>query len=153
MLLGHAHYPDTYLPLLAGPVWTQALNWIANMPADLPLGEHAIHDQDMFVNYHEAQLLTREAGNFEAHRHYIDLHYCLAGGEIIEWAPTSSLTATGDYDQEKDYQLYAVPTRASACVMTPGTFVIFYPSDAHLPKITDGQNEKVRKVVVKLKIK
>ena len=151
MLLGHARYLETYQSFLTNPMWVQVLDWIKNMPSDLPLGEHVIRSRDMFVNYHEAQLLAREDGNFEAHRRYIDLHYCLAGGEIIEWAPTATLTPTADYDSEKDYQLYAVPPQASVCLMTPGTFAIFFPNEGHMPKVSDGKNEKVRKVVVKIK--
>lgn len=151
MLLGHHQFPETY-SLLKNPVWQQALNWISNMPADLPLGEHEINTRDMFVNYHEAQLLPREEGTYEAHQNYIDLHYCLTGGEIIEWAPVPTLTATTKYDSEKDYQLYAVPPQASSCLMTPGTFAVFFPGDAHMPKVSDRKNTKVKKAVVKISL-
>lgn len=152
MLLGHHQFPETYSPLLKNPVWHQALNWISNIPADLPLGEHEINGRDMFVNYHEAQLLPREEGTYEAHQNYIDLHYCLTGGEIIEWVPVATLTSTTQYNAEKDYQLYAVPPQASSCLMTPGTFAVFFPGDAHMPKVSDGKNTKVKKVVVKIKL-
>ena len=152
MLLGHSRYPETYQSLLLGPVWQQALDWIAHMPADLPLGEHEISGRDMFVNYHEAQLLPREDGAYEAHRNYIDLHYCLIGGEIIEWAPVPTLTSTTQYNPEKDFQLYAVPPQAATCLMTPGAFAVFFPGDAHMPKVSDGKNERVKKVVVKIKL-
>lgn len=122
------------------------------MPADLPVGEHVITAQDLFANYHEATLLPREDGSYEAHQQYIDLHYCLAGGEIIEWAPVPTLTPVAEYHAEKDYQLYAVPPQASACVMTPGSFAIFFPSDAHMPKVADGTNDTVKKVVIKIKL-
>lgn len=152
MLLGHSDHPEIYQALLTHQAWKKALEWIQNIPADLPLGEHGIDGKNMFANYHEATLLPREEGSYEAHRNYIDLHYCLTGGEIIEWAPVPTLTATTQYDAEKDYTLYAVPPHASTCLMTPGTFAIFFPGDAHMPKITDSKNKTVSKVVVKIKL-
>lgn len=122
------------------------------MPAHVPFGEQAIDGKNIYVNYHEAAPLPREQGTYEAHRHYLDLHYCLEGGEIIEWAPVSTLTATTDYDTAKDYQLYAVPPAASTCLMTPGAFAIFFPGEAHMPKVSDGKSDRVKKVVVKIKV-
>lgn len=151
MIFGHDDYPETYRALLTHPVWQHAFDWIRNMPAGLPLGEHVIDGKNMFANYHETTLLPREEGIYEAHRHYIDVHYCLHGSEIIEWAPVQTLTPTTQYDAEKDYQLYAVPPQASICRMAPKSFAIFFPGEAHMPKITDGKNAAVRKVVVKIK--
>lgn len=151
MIFGHGDYPETYRALLTHQAWKKALEWIQNMPAGLPLGEHVIDGKNMFANYHEATLLPREEGTYEAHRDYIDVHYCLAGGEIIEWARVETLTPTMPYDAEKDYTLYAVPPHASTCLMAPKSFAIFFPGEAHMPKIKDGKNAAVRKVVVKIK--
>lgn len=152
MLLAQHQYPETYQPLLTKELWQRALTWIKDMPATLPLGEHIIDGQNLYANFHEATLVPREAGSYEAHRNYIDLHYCLDGGEIIEWAPAETLTATTEYNSEKDYQLFAVPSHASTCLLTPGTFAIFFPADAHMPKIMDGKHTTVKKVVIKIKL-
>jgi len=152
MLLGHHHYPETYQHLLTHNVWEQAFAWIAEKAISLPDGEHEIQGRELYVNLHRAELLPRQEGVYEAHQHYIDLHYCLEGGELIEWVPVTGLTPRTEYDSEKDYTLYDLPAQATSCVMVPHTFAIFLPQEAHMPKISDGKNTSVRKAVVKIRM-
>lgn len=151
MILAHKEYPATYENILVLPAWRTALEWIKNMPTDLTEGEHEINGRDMYANVHSADLLPRTEAVFEAHQNYIDLHYCLAGGEVIEWMPVDLLKPKTEYDEAKDYTLYEPPAEATSCLMTPHSFAIFLPADAHMPKITDGKHTKVRKVVIKIK--
>ncbi|MEX2055267.1 MAG: YhcH/YjgK/YiaL family protein [Candidatus Andersenbacteria bacterium] len=152
MLLGHRHYPETYQHLLTHTIWEQAFAWIEEKATHLPDGEHEIQGRELYVNLHHADLLPRHDGVYEAHQYYIDLHYCLEGGELIEWAPVTGLTARTEYDPEKDYTLFELRAEATSCVMMPHTFAIFLPNEAHMPKISDGKNKRVRKAVVKIKM-
>ena len=43
---------------------------------------------------------------FEAHRDYIDIHYCIDGNEAIGYNDVSRLTATTEYFEKDDYQLF-----------------------------------------------
>lgn len=151
MLLAHREHPETYRTLLTHPVWQGALAWLGTMPADIPEGEHHITGRDIYANVHSAPTIPRTQGTYEAHQNYIDIHYCLVGGEIIEWAPVATLTARTAYDAKKDYTLFELPPKASLCLMTPGVFAIFLPADAHMPKISDGANTDVKKVVIKIR--
>lgn len=94
---------------------------------------------------------TREASlaKFECHDRHIDIQVCLQGEETIGWAPRSSCTQpNGDYNPEKDVQLYHDPA-LSFFRLTPGHFVIFFPDDVHAPMIGEGE---IRKLVVKVLI-
>jgi biofilm protein TabA len=152
MLLAHLKYPETYKPWLTHPTWQTVLKWLEELPANLPDGEHAIQGRDIYVNAHSPMTGDRSTGTYEAHRDYLDLHFVRSGGELIEWAPVGSMQPTMEYDKEKDYQLFATPAKAVSLMMIPGSFAIFMPEDAHMPKISDGINDQVRKVVVKVKL-
>jgi len=152
MLLAHRDHIDTYNHLLTHPLWEQTLAWIKNMPEDLPLGEHNIQGRDMYANYFTTKTVPRAEAVYEAHQQYVDFHYCLTGGELIEWAPAATLEAKTDYDAAKDYTLYHSPAQATTLIMLPHSFAVFLPGEAHMPKITDGNHADVKKVVVKIKL-
>ena len=83
----------------------------------------------------------------EGHRKYIDVHILLEGKETIGWTPLSkALCKQKDYDEAKDYLLYA-DTPSVFIDVNPGEFVIVYPEDLHAPGIGDG---KIRKLVAKV---
>jgi len=115
------------------------------------LNPQKIDGRNIYAPISTVQTIPREEAKYEAHRQYIDVHYCLEGGEIIEWTPVNQLTPTMEFDTAKDYCLYESPKEATSLVITPGTFAIFFLADAHMPKISDGKNKQVRKVVVKIK--
>jgi YhcH/YjgK/YiaL family protein len=87
---------------------------------------------------------------WESHRKYIDLQYVISGEEKMGKYPFTKLTVTNPYDEAKDLanysgdgKIYTVPA---------GTFMIFFPANAHRPNITPGGNKVVRKIVVKVKV-
>lgn len=151
MFLAHIEHPQTYRALLTQPVWQEVFTLIDSLETSTPEGKRDIRGRDIYINVQRAQTLLREKGVYEAHREYIDLHYCLEGGEVIEWAPVATLTPHTTYNSEKDYALFEAPQQSTSCIMTPGAFAIFLPADAHMPKISDGVHEYVKKVVVKIR--
>jgi YhcH/YjgK/YiaL family protein len=51
---------------------------------------------------------------------------------------------------EGDIRFYRGPT--DTVTLCPGKFAVLFPGDAHAPNIAVGAPEKVRKVVVKVKV-
>lgn len=156
MLVGHIDHPETYQHFLPQPVWQTALDWLKENSEKLASptggtdGEYEIEGRDLFAIVQTIEPQTRDKCIFEAHKNYIDLQYCISGGELIEWAPVETLTPKGEFLTEKDYGHYLAPEKASSVLMTPGTFGIFFPHDAHMPKISDGVHPQTKKVVVKI---
>lgn len=162
MLAGHIKHPKTYQTFLTHPVWEKALGWLKENSSRGD-GEYEIEGRDLFAIVQTIQTQPRESCIFEAHKNYIDLQYCISGGELIEWAPVETLTPKGEFLTDKDYGHYLAPEKAPASggappkavatslLMTPGTFGIFFPHDSHMPKISDGTNNQTKKVVVKIK--
>lgn len=143
-----------YPPLtqeLSNPVWERAFSWISEHVATLPDGEHEISGRDMYANIHTATLVSIADAVYEVHQQYIDLHYCISGGEGIGHSPQGHPKEKTSFDNEKDYQLFFPSQRQEVLEMTPSCFAIFFPGELHMPKLRDGRNETVRKVVVKIK--
>ncbi len=85
---------------------------------------------------------------FEAHRKYIDIHYVVEGEERFGYAHVDRLKPMTDYDEKEDYQL--LTGEASFLLLRPGDFCITYPEDAHMPCLACGDNDVVKKVILKI---
>ena len=94
---------------------------------------------------------TKEAScsKFECHDKNIDIQLCINGVETIGWKPREKCaTPNGDYNAEKDVQLYH-DAPDMFFQLTDGQFAIFFPEDVHAPMIGEGQ---IKKLVIKVKI-
>ena len=153
MLYGKLDILDTHASFLKHSVWDEALNWLRAMPPGIVPGIHQLRGDSMYANVHGYDTKPRAACRYESHRRYIDLQYCLSGGECIEWQPLDSLKPKDDYDGQKDVVHYHSPEHPSAVLrMSSGTFAIFRPEDGHMPKIADGIHAAVAKVVIKIDV-
>lgn len=153
MLHGHLSTPDAYAHLLTNPAWRFAFDWLKQLPANPEPGIRPLQGEDIYVNVHGYDTLARELCRYESHRRYVDLQYCIHGGELIDWQLGSTLKPAGPYDESKDLQFYEMGTSLTQIQMVPGSFAIFFPSDAHLPKRNDGIHQAVSKLVIKVALK
>lgn len=87
---------------------------------------------------------------FEAHRDYLDVHYCIAGSEGFGYNDISRLTPASEYDPAKDYQ--AFEGDVYKLVLHEGDFCVVFPEDAHIPQLIGDPDGKVMKAVVKIKL-
>lgn len=152
MFIGHLAHPQTFVPLLTQAAWQQVMTWLEKESATKPDGEYEIQGRNIFTIVQSLTTIPRAEGKFEAHKEYIDLHYCLTGEEIIEWAPVDTLTPNGEFNNAKDYGHYLVPDQAIATHFTPGVFGIYLPADAHMPKIAPRHPAPLKKVVIKIRV-
>ena len=150
MIYGHLSAPDAYAHLLANPAWKLAFGWLKTVSTTTPAGIQKLQGDDVYVNVHGYDTLPREHCRVESHRRYVDLQYCISGGESIDWWLTSGLELEEGYDPARDLLFYRPGQAGTTLRMSPGNFVIFHPSDAHRPKQSDGINPKVFKLVVKV---
>jgi len=151
VLTGQLSQVTTKETSFANNVWQEVFDWLKNLSPNIPDGEQLIRDRDIYANFITTETQPREKLTMEAHKKYIDLHFCISGGERIEWSLAEILVVEKGYDFEKDVALLTPPTTADSRLMTSGKFAIFFPDEAHMPKITDGINKTVKKVVVKIK--
>ena len=143
--------PGTYETLLVHHVWIKALGWLRALPADIPTGKHEIIGTDMFASVMEYDTVPREAARFESHREHVDLQYAIAGTEGIDWCPRAELQPDGAFGD--DVQFWLPPgTPVTTLENCPGRLSVFYPGDAHRPKVRI-QSVHVRKLVIKVHLK
>ncbi len=149
MIYGNIKDPRAFRELQGQP-WEKAFSWIDIFKLEKPDGKFEIA-KEMFANVFTTETTDRLEGKYELHKSHIDIHYCLTGGELIESA-TIKLELAKQYDPQEDAELYNPPEqKGNQIIMKPGDFAVFFPNELHLPKIFDGTNKTVRKLVIKIK--
>ena len=88
---------------------------------------------------------------YEAHRKYIDIQCLIEGVEIMGYSQIEKLKVLSPYNEENDFLTLAGEPRL--ILYNPKEFFILFPEDAHMPGISNGEKEKVRKVVIKVRVK
>lgn len=128
-----------------------ALKWIQNQDfSRIPVGRIDIDGDNIYAGISEYNTRKKEDGFWEAHKKYIDVQYVASGSEIMGWANIEDMKVSSDYDNAKDF--YKLDGNGSFIEAPVGTFAIFYPNDAHMPNIILHHSEKVKKIVVKVRV-
>jgi YhcH/YjgK/YiaL family protein len=153
MIYGTLSDRETYWLADRHPVLGRAFAWLRALPEDQAPGIYELQGRQIYVNVHGYDTLARDECVFESHRVYADLQYCIAGGELIDyaWRPEVGVDRVS-YDAEKDFLFSNPPSHFSTLRMAPGKFGFFMPTDAHRPKVNDGVHPSVRKLVIKIDV-
>jgi YhcH/YjgK/YiaL family protein len=148
-----------------GELMTKGLRWLADTQLDsLPEGRHVIDGEKLYAIVQQYVPIPPSDGIWESHRRYLDIQYLVSGAEVIGYCPIDRLTIAENYDEQKDVILYDRGIEAgSALKMEKGMFAVFFPQDAHIPKLScqalsDPDSESasiqqpVRKIVLKVAV-
>ena len=107
-------------------------------------------DNGIYYMVQEIQSRAEHEVFFEAHRKYIDIQFLISGEELHGYAPLSTMKIRDPYDDEKDIAFYN--GTGSVLSLSPGSFVIYFPSDAHKPALMIHKPMMVKKIVVKIPV-
>jgi YhcH/YjgK/YiaL family protein len=116
---------------------------------NLPVGRYEIDGDFVYAMVQRGAGRSREEAYLEAHDRYIDIQLVVAGTDDMGWSPRSLCREiTKAYDDSADVAFFGDAPSAWISVGA-GSFVIFFPGDAHLPSIS---SEEIHKVVVKIAV-
>lgn len=108
-------------------------------------------DEEIRLNIGTYKTRTREnAGNFEAHKKYIDVQLLLKGEEFAELGKTDQMQLK-EYLQEKDFMEAEGKTEVTVHLM-PEDFLICYPEDAHRTGLAVTESVEAKKAVFKVPV-
>ena len=93
----------------------------------------------------------RSRCDYESHRKYVDVQFLLLGKEWIYVSSPDLLEVTHPYVTNEDCARYEGEA-ASRVLARPGSFVVLFPHDAHMPTVAVDSPRRVKKVVVKLPV-
>ena len=112
-------------------------------------GRHQIEGGPLVVSIEHTNGRGRDAARLEAHRRHIDIQYTMDGDEEFGWMPTGECgSPSGGFDETQDVGFFE--RRPASWLFVPtGTFVVFFPQDAHAPLAGRGA---LKKAIVKVPV-
>lgn len=137
------------------PVMVKALDFLNKFQSlDLAPGRVEIDGKNVYalVQAYDTLSVTPEI-KFEAHRQYIDIQFIQTGVEMMGWTALDNLNNMTAYDPEKDACFGKLPAQEMIPLrVSAGQAAIFFPEDAHAPKLAISSPAPVRKIVVKVAV-
>lgn len=132
--------------------WDKAFQFLSEQNlSELAPGRYELEGADLFVNVDEYITRNEEDVLFEAHKKYADIQVVVSGKEKIGILPLERTTTEILYNEEKDIMFLTANTE-NYRIAESGKFFLFFPDDAHRPKVKVAENIPVRKVVVKVRL-
>lgn len=130
--------------------WDKAFDYLKTQNLQtLSTGRHDIDGDNVYASVTENPTKDFDSTMWESHRKYIDLQYVISGKEKIGVASPQKLVIIKVYDATKDVANYSGNGKVYRA--EPGTFFLFFPSDAHRPNIADGDKKADKKIVIKIR--
>jgi YhcH/YjgK/YiaL family protein len=137
------------------PNMHKALEYLKSVKvAGLQPGQVEIDGKNVYVMIQAYETRPADAEvRLEAHRNYIDIQYVATGEEAMGWAHIAALQNPMAYNAEKDVWYGTLPAAGMTQVQVmPGQAAVFFPEDAHAPKLAVAAPVNVLKIVVKVRV-
>ena len=150
MIIDHLKRAHLYRHLHAG--FDKAFHYLETTDLHaLPAGKYPVDGDNIFAIVQEYDTMDAATEQMESHKKYIDIQYMIQGTELVGHAIPGAQTISKPYEDETDFMLFA-DAPSFFTEMNEGTFMIFFPTDPHMPCIKTGEVGKVKKVVVKVNV-
>lgn len=116
-----------------------------------PPGRYELEGDELFGMVQEYRSKELADSVWETHHKYIDIHCIASGAELTGYcSDAKKLEVTSPYEDERDAELAKGDGDFVTC--TPGTFVVFFPHEPHMPCVAIDAPADVRKIVIKIKL-
>ncbi|MFN7980674.1 MAG: YhcH/YjgK/YiaL family protein [Vicinamibacterales bacterium] len=149
MVHDHIKYASAYFNL--SPGIRLALEYLRSTDLNaLTEGRHAVDGDHVFALVSDYTTKSPSDAFWEAHRRHVDVQYVHSGVEAIGVGDLAAFRCE-PYVVERDL-VVAHGESGRAVEMRAGNFAILFPHDVHMPGLIHGRPERVRKVVVKVRI-
>lgn len=130
--------------------WDKAFDFLKTQNLQtIAVGRHEIDGDHVYASVTQNPTKDFDSTAWESHRKYIDLQYVISGKEKIGMTSPEKLAVTKPYDATKDLANYSGDGKLYKA--EPGTFFLFFPSNAHRPNIADGDKTPDKKIVIKIR--
>ena len=105
-----------------------------------------LEDDLLYVTRFDYETIPLEDAFFEAHKKYLEVHLMMSGAERVDISHPEALSL---FDHKDDFYAYRGEAEQTL-LLTPGSFLVVFPGDAHRIKVQVKGPENVSKVVFKL---
>ena len=119
---------------------------------DGAIGRYEVEGDALFYFIQEYDTGAVEDGRLELHQKYVDIQFVVSGTECMGYAPLDGLKEQTPYDGQKDVAFFETDPAMTRLTLKQGMFAIFWPNEAHMPGRTAQKPERIKKIVVKIRM-
>lgn len=131
--------------------WDKAFAFLRDSNlATIKPGKYPINGDQVYATVTEGPEKEFDASQWESHKKYQDIQYIIRGKEKIGVASPEKLQVKTPYDPARDVANYTGDGKYY--IAEPGTFFIFFPTDAHRPGIKVDGYDVVKKITIKVHV-
>ncbi|MBQ7219862.1 MAG: YhcH/YjgK/YiaL family protein [Synergistaceae bacterium] len=135
------------------PKFRAAYKWLAETDlAAIADGKYRVMGDDVIADVQTYTTQYASERRFETHDAHFDIQYIAEGQEFFGVCPREGLTLIESHP-ERDAEFWKNPDGDYSMVLLhEGEFIVVAPEEAHKPRCAVGSPERVRKVVLKVKV-
>lgn len=115
-------------------------------------GAYEIDGKNIVALFQEYETQAPDVAPWETHDYHMDIQYLVAGDENVGYAKRENVTPTQPYNSKDDYDLIVPPTATNYITLHDDYFAVFFPEDAHQPRVLCGKSMAVKKICIKILI-
>lgn len=143
---------NRHLYVAISPRIKAALDYLATTDfSAMETGRYEVDGDNLFALVQKYNSVPKEQGKWECHWKYIDIQYIAEGTEQIGFRNIDKMKVITEYNPEKDVAFLS--GEGDYVTVEKGFYGIFFPQDAHQPKVAPGNAPgQVKKVVIKIKV-
>lgn len=150
MIIDSLQNADRYAHL--GELFIKGFNYLRSTDfSSLENGKYEIEGDRLFAIVNEYDTIDAANEKMEAHRKYTDIQFWVSGEEKVGHDILDKQEIFKEYSEEEDFLLAANQPQYFS-LMKAGMFAIYFPTDLHMPCITNEKVSKVKKVVLKVAV-
>lgn len=114
-------------------------------------GAYEIDGTNIVALFQEYQTAPADIAPWETHDYHYDVQYLVEGVEAIGYGRRCGTTAIKPYNAKDDYDIIA-PIAGDYYTIRNDGFAVFFPEDAHQPRVLSGKSMAVKKICIKVLI-
>ncbi|SIO09830.1 YhcH/YjgK/YiaL family protein [Halodesulfovibrio marinisediminis] len=142
MILDVLEHAERYEAL--SPYFAEAFAFLRRKDLyDLPDGQYEIQGRKLYATVVHQKGRSIDEAKLEAHDQYIDIQFVLQGTELMGWKSRKDITVPAEQPEEYPDVYFYDEAPTSWNTVLSGSFAIFFPEDAHMPLVADGELHKV----------
>jgi YhcH/YjgK/YiaL family protein len=149
MILDQLKNAKIYLSI--GEGISKALQYLGTTDfSNLEPGRYDIDGDNIYAVVSLYNTKPFSATKWEAHKKYIDVQYVVSGKEKMGSTSFDKVIPIEEYNKDNDCTIYKGD--GNYIFVEEGSFVIFFPTDVHMPGVSVNIPKEVKKVVIKVKV-
>lgn len=149
MITGQLRFASRYYGV--HPRLQAACEFLMREDLNRPIGAYEIDGKNIVALFQEYETQAPDVAPWETHNYHYDVQYLVEGQERLGYGRRDGTRAIQPYNVKDDYDIIA-PVEGDYYTIQDDGFAVFFPEDAHQPRVLAGKAMKVRKICIKVLI-